>query len=102
MLTQRGLGPPRGSGQPITVVPNLAFTSFHGGSGSVQPVSIKYLGLEVFSFDITLALDGNGDAAPTIDPKVVPLSPVLTMAFPGDTIFDVFAGGQVQLADLQE
>ena len=100
MITAPGLGPPQGSGQPITVVPNLAFTSFSGGLGAVQPVSIKYLGLEVFRFDITMAFDASHSTAPTIDPKI--LSPVLTMPFPGDTIFDVFAGGQVQLADLQE
>jgi hypothetical protein len=112
MITARGLGPPRGSGLPITVVPNLAFTSFTGGLGAVQPVSIKHqvfdpttgtsVPQEIFSFDITMALDANGNTAPTIDPKLVPLLPVLTMPFPGDTIFDVFAGGQVQLADLKE
>jgi hypothetical protein len=105
MITQLGwAGPPPHTGPfpPITVVPNLAFTSFSGSFGAVQPVSIKYLGLEVFSFDITMALDASHNTVPTIDPKVVPLSLVLTMPRPGDTIFDVFAGGQVQLADLKE
>src|SRR5258708_18103163 len=50
MLTQRGLGPPRGSGQPITVVPNLAFTSFHGGACFGPPLSNKKFCFVGFQF----------------------------------------------------
>jgi hypothetical protein len=95
MITARGLS------QPILYPQNLTFTAT-GRVGDVQPVSIKYLGLEVFSFNITMGLDASHSISPTIDPAAVPLSPVLTMPRPGDIISDVFAGGIVQLADLQE
>jgi hypothetical protein len=101
MITARGLAPPGGVSPPILYPQNLIFTST-GRFGDVQPVSIKYLGLEVFSFNITMGLDANHDVWPTIDPKAVPLSPVLTMPRPGDIISDVFAGVLVQLADLIE
>jgi hypothetical protein len=104
MITERGVvGGLGGATRAILYPQDLTFTAF-GKPGDVQPVSITYLGLEVFSFDITIIEDASLGATPSIDPKAVPLSSVLTMAQPGDTITDVFDPlvGTVQLSDLKE